>query len=235
VSRRRPYAPVVASEAASLAGHLGLDDLCWIYDNNHITIEGNTRITFTEDVAARFSAYGWNVLRVADANDVDYIESKEADNGFFYRLGTLSTFGLFRSNVYSPPFVKRSTDARRARFGLEQNIRHSPINYLAALGSYDCTTEKTDTELRAVELLGTLLTTISGGGIVAQNANTAFHDGSSIFAGVFLPGLRSLLLNMPTINRRRANLVGQTLQEIIDVPAGSPVSTVVLLPRMGML
>ena len=44
----------VGSEAASLAGHLGLDNLCWVYDNNHITIEGNTRITFTEDIAARF-------------------------------------------------------------------------------------------------------------------------------------------------------------------------------------
>jgi transketolase len=54
----------ISSEAASLAGHLGLDNLCWIYDNNHITIEGNTRITFTEDVAARFLSYGWNVLRV---------------------------------------------------------------------------------------------------------------------------------------------------------------------------
>ena len=64
----------VASEAASLAGHLGLDNLCWIYDNNHITIEGNTRITFTEDVAARFLAYGWNVLRVGDANDIERIE-----------------------------------------------------------------------------------------------------------------------------------------------------------------
>ncbi len=64
----------VASEAASLAAHLGLDNLCWIYDNNHITIEGNTRITFTEDVAARFLAYGWNVLRVGDANDLDRIE-----------------------------------------------------------------------------------------------------------------------------------------------------------------
>jgi transketolase len=64
----------VGSEAASLAGHLGLDDLCWIYDNNHITIEGNTRITFTEDVATRFLAYGWNVLRVGDANDVERIE-----------------------------------------------------------------------------------------------------------------------------------------------------------------
>jgi len=63
----------VASEAGSLAGHLGLDNLCWIYDNNHITIEGDTRITFTEDVAARFLAYGWNVLRVGDANDVDRI------------------------------------------------------------------------------------------------------------------------------------------------------------------
>jgi transketolase len=64
----------VGSEAASLAGHLGLDDLCWIYDNNHITIEGNTRITFTEDVAARFLGYQWNVLRVGDANDLQRIE-----------------------------------------------------------------------------------------------------------------------------------------------------------------
>ena len=59
----------VGSEAASLAGHLGLDNLCWIYDNNHITIEGNTKLAFTEDVAARFTAYGWNVLHVGDAND----------------------------------------------------------------------------------------------------------------------------------------------------------------------
>jgi transketolase len=64
----------VGSEAASLAGHLGLDDLCWIYDNNHISIEGNTRITFTEDVAGRFLAYRWNVLRVGDANDLARIE-----------------------------------------------------------------------------------------------------------------------------------------------------------------
>jgi transketolase len=64
----------VGSEAASLAGHLGLDDLCWVYDNNHITIEGNTRITFTEDVAARFMGYQWNVLRVGDANDIQRIQ-----------------------------------------------------------------------------------------------------------------------------------------------------------------
>ena len=65
----------VGSEAASIAGHLGLENLCWIYDNNHITIEGSTRITFTEDVAERFLAYGWNVLRVSDANDTYRIES----------------------------------------------------------------------------------------------------------------------------------------------------------------
>jgi transketolase len=64
----------VGSEAASFAGHLGLDDLCWIYDNNHITIEGKTRITFTEDVAARFRSYRWNVLHVSDANDLGEIE-----------------------------------------------------------------------------------------------------------------------------------------------------------------
>jgi transketolase len=60
----------VGSEAASLAGHLGLDSLCWIYDNNHITIEGSTRLAFTEDVAFAFAGYGWNVLYVGDANDI---------------------------------------------------------------------------------------------------------------------------------------------------------------------
>src|SRR5574342_381321 len=64
----------IASEAASLAAHLGLDNLCWIYDNNHITIEGYTQITFTEDVATRFLGYGWNVLRVGDANDTGRIQ-----------------------------------------------------------------------------------------------------------------------------------------------------------------
>jgi transketolase len=64
----------VGSEAASLAGHLALDNLCWIYDNNHITIEGKTQITFTEDISARFLGYGWNVLRVGDANDLGLIE-----------------------------------------------------------------------------------------------------------------------------------------------------------------
>src|SRR5689334_6427528 len=61
----------ISSESASIAGHLALSNLCWIYDSNKVTIEGHTDITFTEDVAARFLAYGWNVLRVSDANDTN--------------------------------------------------------------------------------------------------------------------------------------------------------------------
>jgi len=64
----------VGSEAASLAGHLALDRLCWIYDNNHITIDGHTSLAFSEDVAARFLGYGWHVLRQSDANDTAAIE-----------------------------------------------------------------------------------------------------------------------------------------------------------------
>jgi transketolase len=80
----------ISSEAASLAGHLGLDNLCWVFDNNHITIEGNTRIAFTEDIAARFLGYGWNVLRVGDANDVDRIEQ---------------ALDVFRQTIGRPTFI----------------------------------------------------------------------------------------------------------------------------------
>ena len=63
----------VSSEAASLAGHLKLSNLCWIYDNNRITIEGHTELAFSEDVATRFLGYGWNVTRVGDANDLEML------------------------------------------------------------------------------------------------------------------------------------------------------------------
>ena len=64
----------ISGEGASLAGHLKLDNLCWIYDNNHITIEGNTALTYSDDVATRFLGYGWNVTRVGDANDLEMLE-----------------------------------------------------------------------------------------------------------------------------------------------------------------
>jgi transketolase len=64
----------ISGEAASVAGHLKLANLCWIYDNNHITIEGNTALAFSDDVATRFIGYGWNVTRVGDANDLAMLE-----------------------------------------------------------------------------------------------------------------------------------------------------------------
>ena len=63
----------ISHEAASLAGHLRLSNLCWIYDNNHITIEGHTALASSDDVATRFIGYGWNVTRVGDANDLDML------------------------------------------------------------------------------------------------------------------------------------------------------------------
>jgi transketolase len=64
----------ISGEAASLAGHHKLSNLCWLYDNNHITIEGNTSLAFSEDVGTRFKGYGWNVEHVTDANDTGALE-----------------------------------------------------------------------------------------------------------------------------------------------------------------
>ncbi len=64
----------ISHEAASLAGHLGLSNLVWIYDNNHISIEGNTALAYNDDVGTRFMGYHWNVQRVSDANDLDLLD-----------------------------------------------------------------------------------------------------------------------------------------------------------------
>jgi transketolase len=64
----------VGQEAASLAGHLKLDNLCWIYDSNRITIEGSTSLAFSDDVGTRFKGYGWDVVQVPDANDLDALD-----------------------------------------------------------------------------------------------------------------------------------------------------------------
>ena len=63
----------VSSEAGSVAGHQRLANLCWVYDNNHITIDGHTELAYSDDVAARFMGYGWNVTRVGDANDLELL------------------------------------------------------------------------------------------------------------------------------------------------------------------
>jgi transketolase len=108
----------IASEAASLAGHLGLDNLCWVYDNNHITIEGNTSITFTEDVAARFLAYGWNVLRVGDANDIDRIEQALS---IFQKEKGRPTFIVLDSHIgYGAPHKQDTAAAHGEPLGEEE-------------------------------------------------------------------------------------------------------------------
>jgi len=110
----------VASEAASLAGHLGLANLCWVYDNNHITIEGNTRIAFTEDIAARFQGYGWNVLRVGDANDVDRIETALQ---VFRRTPDRPTFIILDSHIgYGSPHKQDTAEAHGEPLG-EDEVR----------------------------------------------------------------------------------------------------------------
>jgi transketolase len=108
----------IASEAASLAGHLGLDNLCWIYDNNHITIEGNTRIAFTEDVQTRFIAYGWNVLRVGDANDLDRIEQALET---FRKTKGRPTFIVLDSHIgYGSPHKQDTSAAHGEPLGEEE-------------------------------------------------------------------------------------------------------------------
>jgi transketolase len=116
----------VASEAASFAGHLGLDNLCWIYDNNQITIEGNTNITFTEDVAARFLGYGWNVLRVGDANDIERIEHALA---VFRQTKGRPTFIILDSHIgYGSPNRQDTPEAHGEPLG-EEEIRLTKRGY----------------------------------------------------------------------------------------------------------
>ena len=110
----------VASEAASLAGHLALDNLCWIYDNNHITIEGSTHLAFTEDIAARFMGYGWNVLRVGDANDIDRIEHAL---DIFHRTKGRPTFIILDSHIgYGSPHRQDTAAAHGEPLG-EDEVR----------------------------------------------------------------------------------------------------------------
>jgi len=108
----------ISSEAASLAGHLGLDNLCWIWDNNHITIEGHTNITFSEDLAMRFLAYGWNVLRVSDANDIERIEHSLTKAGNY--TGSPTMIVLDSHIGYGSPHRQDTPEAHGEPLGEEE-------------------------------------------------------------------------------------------------------------------
>jgi transketolase len=108
----------VSAEAASLAGHLKLSNLCWIYDNNKITIEGHTHLAFSEDVATRFIAYGWNVTRVGDANDLEMLERALRT---FKKTGDRPTLIIVDSHIgYGAPTKQDSHAAHGEPLGLEE-------------------------------------------------------------------------------------------------------------------
>jgi len=108
----------IASEAASLAGHLKLANLCWIYDDNQITIEGSTELTFTEDVGARFAAYGWNVVRVSDANNLDQL-SRAYET--FADTEDRPTLIIVHSHIgYGSPHKHDTRDAHGEPLGAEE-------------------------------------------------------------------------------------------------------------------
>jgi transketolase len=108
----------VAAEAASLAGHLRLPNLCWIYDDNRITIEGSTDLAFSEDVAQRFAGYGWDVLRVDDANDLDALRSAIAT---FRQQRQRPTLVIVRSVIaWGSPNKQNTHGAHGAPLGPEE-------------------------------------------------------------------------------------------------------------------
>ena len=115
----------VASEAASLAGHLMLGNLCWIYDFNQVTIEGHTDLAFSEDVAARFRGYGWTVLRVGDANDTERLAAAiEA-----FRAGEAPTLIIVESHIgYGAPHKHDTSAAHGEPLGAEE-IRLAKRSY----------------------------------------------------------------------------------------------------------
>ncbi len=116
----------VSAEAASLAGHLKLANLCWIYDNNKITIEGHTNWAFTEDVATRFIAYGWNVTRVGDANDLDMLDRAFST---FRKETDRPTLIIVDSHIaYGAP-NKQDTHAAHGEPLGEEEIRLTKRNY----------------------------------------------------------------------------------------------------------
>lgn len=116
----------VSSEASSLAGHLGLSQLTLFYDNNHITIEGNTDLAFSEDVAKRYEAYGWNVVRVADVNDLNALRAAVQSAQQEHERPTLI---IVRSHIgYGSPKRQDTKEAHGEPLG-EDQVRAAKHNY----------------------------------------------------------------------------------------------------------
>jgi transketolase len=108
----------ISSEAASLAAHLQLSNLCWIYDSNTVTIEGHTNIAYSEDVAARFLAYGWNVTTVADANDLQLLDRAYK---IFLKNNDRPTLIVVHSQIgYGSPHKQGSPKAHGEPLGVEE-------------------------------------------------------------------------------------------------------------------
>ncbi|MBN1908330.1 MAG: transketolase [Pirellulales bacterium] len=116
----------LGGEAASLAGHLKLSNLCWIYDDNNITIEGSTELAFSEDVAVRFSGYGWNVVEVDDVNDVDALRGAIA---YFKEANDKPTLIIVKSKIgWGAPNMQGTAEAHGAPLG-EDEIRATKTAY----------------------------------------------------------------------------------------------------------
>jgi transketolase len=116
----------ISHEAASLAGHLGLGNLCWIYDNNRISLEGPTSLAFTDDVAARFIGYHWNVTRVTDANDLEMLERALQT---FRSTRDRPTLIIVDSHIgYGAPH-KQDTEAAHGEPLGEEEVRLAKRNY----------------------------------------------------------------------------------------------------------
>jgi transketolase len=116
----------ISGEAASLAGHLKLSNLCWIYDNNKITIEGHTEWAFSEDVATRFIGYGWNVTRVGDANDLEMLERAFRT---FQSTRDRPTLIIVDSHIAWGAPNKQDTNAAHGEPLGEEEIRGTKRNY----------------------------------------------------------------------------------------------------------
>src|SRR5207253_2777771 len=116
----------VSSEAASLAGHLKLSNLCWIYDNNRITIEGHTELAFSEDVATRFLGYGWNVTRVGDANDLEMLAKAYQ---CFLETKDRPTLIIVDTHIADGAPNKQDTSAAHGESLGEDEIRLAKRNY----------------------------------------------------------------------------------------------------------